>query len=162
SRDGLIDYGIAINQYNGGTQPADPGSVLVLKPHGSLSWGHCPLCGRLVSFLTSLPYSLTSAWIFDRCRGPDLEPVIVPPVLTRTAPWFLEPVWELTVSALRECDRLVFIGYSFPSQDVDVRVHLVRGLSQRSRPSPLNIEVVDLVTDNTSTEENRFKSILGG
>jgi NAD-dependent SIR2 family protein deacetylase len=163
ARQGLIDYGIAFNHYNGARQPADPGSLLVLKPHGSLSWGHCPLCGQLVSFLTSDTYSLTARWTCDTCSGAHLEPVLLPPVFTRTAqPWFLQQVWELAEAALRNCDRLVFIGYSFPSQDVDVRVHLIRGLSQRMRPGPLTIEVVDLLAGDAANDENRFKSILGG
>lgn len=163
-RAGSIDYGADFLNYGGPTHGVNPGSLLVLKPHGSLSWRYCPLCGQLTSFLTSRLSAVGERWACDLCAGHVLEPVLIPPSTARSShPWLLSSIWERIERAIRDSSQIVFVGYSFPSQDTDVRVHLLRGMAQRSNAPPV-IQVVNIAQPKPqqALERSRYLSLLGG
>jgi hypothetical protein len=167
--DGVIDYGIPCVRENGEPFAVDPGALIILKPHGSLSWGYCPLCSTVVADLT-LPFDFTKNRPCPVCPRVPLQFVLVPPVpFVQMWPWFLSALWDKVEQAIYQCDRLVFIGYSFPSQDVGVRVRLVRALARRKDrlgAVPLRVEVVTKEegarTGSGDEIRHRYLSLLGG
>jgi hypothetical protein len=142
---GMVDYRLACVTPQGERFPVDAGALCVLKPHGSLSWGLCLLCGCLVADVTR-PHRFTAGRRCPVCLQTELEFVLIPPVMSReSTPWFFAGLWNEVETTLRDSDHIVFIGYSFPPQDVHVRVHLLRALAQRdhrSRRAPLSVEIV--------------------
>lgn len=164
---GTIDYGIDTVDHLGHPTNVWSGALRILKPHGSLSWGHCPLCGLVVADLIR-PFQFAGDRHCPHCHHPMLSPVLVPPVLSGKRPAFLDVIWKQMEFLVRNCERVVFIGYSFPVQDVDVRVRLIRALSQRAlqRREPLRVDVVTRADPErpelAKLEERRYRAVLSG
>lgn len=144
-RPGLPDYGcdIATEAYR-----AAPRFGTLYKLHGSLNWLYCPGCnrldvgvsesGRMYKVLTELfqenwhrledRYSFAGA----ECRecGARVRPVMVTPSFLKD---YRNPhisrTWYEAERALRRADRVIFIGYSLPEDDLAVTYLLKRGLS---------------------------------
>jgi hypothetical protein len=57
-------------------------------------------------------------------------PVIIPPVYSKQAlRRRLQPVWQDARSAIEDCDRLVFFGYSLPQIDIEAEKLMERGVA---------------------------------
>ena len=77
-----LDYGTAVCGSDGKPLEPQPGAPLLLKPHGSLGWGFCPLCHRVVVDLET-PFH----FFHERpCPG-EHRPVLLRPVLVPPAPY---------------------------------------------------------------------------
>jgi hypothetical protein len=105
--------------------------IVVLKLHGSLNW--------LVKHGERFPYSVGAishheSWWSTRFSGPpsegflkavkyylDPEPIIVPPVLTKSElaehP-LLRVIWAKAYDYLAEATQVTFVGYSLPVTDI--------------------------------------------
>lgn len=141
--------------------PGGLGPALLLKLHGSVNWrtglGH------------PRPYAVDGImhhehW-FRRPGGGDAklddieqflekEPVMVPPVLTKTdlvEQPILRLTWSLAINVLRRAKRVVFIGYSLPLTDVAAGFLFREGL--RHLEPATAITVVDFARDDRDREE---------
>lgn len=71
-------------------------------------------------------------------------------------------LWYQAERALRQCDRIVFVGYSLPWDDVDVIYLLKRGLSHLSGKS---ITVVEWAAKPVPIEKHeagqRYRAVFG-
>lgn len=143
--------------------------MLLLKLHGSISWW--PRLGY------ANPFALDAivhhhGWE-DISRRPDrsdvvtrhleAEPVIVPPVLSKSdlvAQPVLRLVWGLAYERLSTADSVTFIGYSFPPTDAAARVLFEEALADLP---PTAIGVVNLETENAQidTLKSRYRDVLG-
>lgn len=91
------------------------------------------------------------------------EPVIVPPVLAKSAlvaQPVLRLIWTLAFDALATAERVTFVGYSFPPTDTAARVLFAEAL--RDLPPPA-IEVVGLESTPAAKEtlRLRYRRVLG-
>lgn len=144
----------------------------ILKLHGSLNWGFCGGCGEIYYFEKKKYDSLTLEEVEccnDFCKGWEekLEAVIVPPTLSKlakaepnTAQSQLVNVWNKAKKCLEGCEKLYFIGYSFPETDVQMRVFISNALRNNH-----NLKKVTIVSNqkhgNLRVEfEERYLSIL--
>jgi hypothetical protein len=162
----LIDYGGPFSTADGSPlQPAAPDVPLLLKPHGSVSWGYCHVC-RAVCVDLEAPFQVFG----DRpCPRPhrrtNLQPVLVPPAPHRSRqPHLLHGIWDRAEQELAACRRLVVIGYSLPPDDNHVRARLVRALARfgtRDEHERVEVVVVDRKTA-AATVRPRFQALLGG
>jgi hypothetical protein len=121
----------------------------LLKLHGSLNWMYCSTCQRLdLGASASMLYvrimgkllteegmaELESAYAdgnrpCPNCNTP-LEPLLIAPShLKDYRNPHISRVWYEAERVLRQCDRAIFIGYSLPSDDVEVVYLLKRSLS---------------------------------
>lgn len=159
---GTIDYGIALKGHDCRPYVANSDALLVLKPHGSLSWGECTVCGMLL--LETPPYRAVEALPCVSCGVGRIRTVLVPPTFRDTRrPWYLDAIWARVEEEIRESDRLIFVGYSLPPQDLDARIHLLRGFRQRRPDRKVEIEVVFREHgEGTGIERERYTSIFGG
>ncbi|MBL9000957.1 MAG: hypothetical protein JNK25_07460 [Phycisphaerae bacterium] len=117
----------------------------LFKLHGSLNLIYCPTCHRLDMGIGRSGYTYKIARnTFDapaldesferrretKCRdcGTPPRPVMITPTTMKD---YRNPhisrVWYQAQRALRDCNRLVFIGYSLPWDDTDVIYLLKRG-----------------------------------
>ena len=159
-----IDYGIECSDVHGAPIEPLPDATLVLKPHGSLSWNYCGVCSSVVVFLPRTSVMPRPESCPTCGSAAPLEPVVVPPTtLDWTEPPFLERVWTAVEQVLAGCEHAIFIGYSLPDQDLDVRFHLLRARARRTEP-PL-VTVVSRTpagSDAKADLGHRYESLLAG
>jgi len=119
------------------------------KLHGSLNWLACNNCGHYYinpwGSIAHQPFrrdvdSDNTCYCSDRVR---LRNVLVAPSLVRDIrdPNLLQ-IWKGAMEAIRTADKLIFIGYSLPAEDLAIKSIIMRGLYSRSKESPLRVDVV--------------------
>lgn len=161
------DYGVATKpedeQHLG---PVEGGGehVMLLKLHGSLNWLLCPTCNML--FFDR--YEKSAVHLPGRihripcpaCREPRV-PLIVPPTFFKVMScYFLQCIWRRAEESLKQADRIIFCGYSFPDADIHVKYLLKRAEMNRNG-SPPSIFIVNQHTGKTKQqrqqEVNRYE-----
>lgn len=152
--------------------------IVVLKLHGSINWGQCPQCEKLVAVAspTWRTGPLEKVMLFTgqqvslnvvsgalaqsecpSCRLRGLEPYMVPPTWSkRIEESALVPVWQAAATALKTARQLVVMGYSMPESDTFMRYLLATALKR----SP-QLERVVVVNPNVDgTLEQRYRSVF--
>jgi NAD-dependent SIR2 family protein deacetylase len=144
----LVDYGFADLVQRDSGEFTEKRTFRCYKVHGSLNWLYCTVCDDLR--VTYASDGVTR--LVDEPNGalcPTCEtlqtPVIVPPSYYKDmSNVYLAVVWNQTYRALRDADRIVFCGYSFPDADMHVECSplLCSGgeLRLAARTGPLNPE----------------------
>jgi hypothetical protein len=125
---------------------------LLLKLHGSLNWMYCPFCHRIdigwsrkfLNTSTVAPrvyrdpdtaldeqYGARASSTRSECKdcyGP-LQPILITPAYRKDyRNPHLARIWYEAQRKLRDADRVIFVGYSLPDDDVEVVYLLKRGL----------------------------------
>ena len=109
-------------------------ALKVIKPHGSLNWGICQTCRKIMcvfdsSRLLNCPYCENRNLKNDDnvkigCR---LEPILLSPTYEKkTKILALKSLNQQFYDNLIEADDLTFIGYSLPISDHDIRMVLIK------------------------------------
>lgn len=161
----------------------------LLKIHGSLNWMYCDKCKRLELFISegmrtakaldelyhTVPFDDAYSCQGTACRNPQCDGFINPILITPTYVKdyenpHVDNVWKQAEEKLKEADRVVFIGYSLPTDDVEVAMLLKRGLEHLDRKKITVVEYVhgdDAKPTNERTPltghptGNRFRSLFG-
>ena len=138
---GLPEYHCALA--NLAVTPPPPRYGTVLKLHGSLNWLFCRTCGRLelgatestrfLEVFNRIGQNLSKAFTPDGAPCPvcqhQLLPLLVAPShLKDYRNPHLSLVWHEAQRMLRQADKIVFVGYSLPDDDVEVAYLLKRSL----------------------------------
>jgi hypothetical protein len=163
----------------------------LLKIHGSLNWLYCPRCSRLDLFVSegmrtakalnelydSVPFNDAYSCRGTPCRnGPQCDGFVSPILITPTYVKdyenpHIKAVWTAAERAMGEADRAVIIGYSLPTDDVEVAMLLKRGLNHLDRNRITVIEYVEGDLDKSAAQRTtleqhptgqRFRSLFGG
>ncbi len=132
-------------------------NIKIMKLHGSLNWLVCSNCGRLFFKLDEkiAIYELLKQKKCPECEQKALRSLIVTPTLLKDLNnTHLKMVWHNALLDLMEAEKVVFVGYSFPIADFELRYLLKRGISKKAK-----IEVV-LRSDNKEVFE-RFQQFFG-
>ncbi len=156
----------------------------ILKLHGSLNWGFCDKCGKIYYFNKKIHDNLdTGEGIVckdEKCGG-KLTHIIVPPKLSKLikpkpeqnnsepntestsskSPYFqLRSIWSKASECLKNCEKVYFIGYSFPETDVQMKTFISNALRENSKLNKVII-VSSQKHGNSRVEfEERYLSIL--
>jgi hypothetical protein len=162
----------------------------LLKIHGSLNWLYCERCKRLDLFVSegmrtakaldelyhSVPFNDAYSCRGTPCRnrprcGGYVSPVLITPTYVKDYDNpHVERVWEEAERAMKEADRAVIIGYSLPTDDVEVAMLFKRGLDHLPRHRITVVEFVDgdihkSAKSRTPLEQHptgqRFRSLFG-
>lgn len=178
----LPDYGCAISTA-GYKESQKTGKLL--KLHGSMHWLYCPTCDRLELGvdrelrlrkigLSQLRHLSAAKDFVPSLEGrtlgcPDCNSglravMITPTSLKDYRNPHIARLWFEAERALREADRIVFIGYSMPWDDIDVIYMLKRGILGRERAP--RITVVERAASPTTpiTEHEagqRYRALFG-
>ena len=178
---GVIDYCCYVNAYNTDA-PVPPGLLArglgmynfkLLKLHGSMNWLQCRRCQRLfVAFFEKIAaHEFLSKPRCNFCMrnhhhthehmggAPLHSQLIMPTFLKDLNNVQLKLIWQNAGIELSEADRVVFLGYSFPEADFELRQLLVRFVRQDAK-----IEVVlkQQPKDGCmSAEEARYRAFFG-
>jgi len=155
-----------------------PGSLKVLKLHGSLNWFRCGGCKRIApitmemlkkqSMFSKLRAISESQFILPigpyvsqlyHCQGKQgvLDgPVVVPPTSNKLNHHSeLQSVWAAAAAALSEAENVLVFGYSLPLSDHFFRYLYALGSVGDARPKRF------WVFDPDPTVEERFRDLLG-
>jgi hypothetical protein len=151
------------------TTPRAGQGVVLAKPHGSTSWSLGP--GRLVRWLRDdgSPFDESLTWADVDCGR---EPLVLGAVPIKSElmheiqefcgmPAVFDAVvtqWRTTVEAIRDAEVAVFVGYSFPADDLYGRFLIQEGL--RLRVKPLDVEFFE-VEDKTKERSAEIERVFG-
>lgn len=178
SEDAVVDYCCYISSLDKNDKTVKPGlevlgrggfNVKLLKIHGSLNWLQCPRCMRLyVGF--DKKHAMYNFENTQSCRHCDnnfpeetgrhkLYSNLIMPTFIKdfTNPQY-KIIWQNAGIEISEADKLVFIGYSLPNADFEMR----QLLSRMTRKNA-HVEVVDYCKDNKQIHdrENHWKKFFG-
>lgn len=182
AHNGVVDYCCYINSLEN-DETITPGllalgrgkyNVKLLKMHGSMNWLHCPKCQRLfVAFYEKIAeYGIYRNKTCKYCPSNFPESressailksnLIMPTFLKDLNNFQIKLIWQNAGVELSESSKVVFIGYSLPQADYELRQLLSRMI-----PHHAIIEVVmqDAATSkiSKSNEEilKRYKDFFG-
>lgn len=174
----VVDYCCYISSYWENDESVKPGleilgqggfNVKLLKLHGSLNWLQCPRCLRVyVDFHNKIAIGQYTAPV--NCRHCDKHfgqhdshklssNLIMPTFLKNLSNPQYKLIWQNAGIELSEAERIVFIGYSLPQADFEMR----QLLSRMVRPTT-KIEVVDYGEETLPRiidTMNRYKVFFG-
>jgi len=151
-------------------------NVKLLKLHGSMNWLNCKRCQRLfVTFFKKIaineyvnrPICRICEHNFHNEKTSDggstlSSQLIMPTFLKDLNNVQLKLIWQNAGIEISEASKIIFMGYSFPTADFELRQLLARNVRHSA-----NIEVVlcsldKPISDNyVNSSENRFKSFFG-
>lgn len=164
----------------------------LLKIHGSLNWLFCEKCKRLEIFVSEGLNGLRTAKALDElyhsvpfgdayscrgtpCRNPQCDGFISPILITPTYHKDYEnphvkKVWDEAEQAMKKADRALIIGYSLPTDDVEIALLFKRGLDHLPRNQITVVEYVHGDAEKAPSERTplerhptgqRFRSLFG-
>lgn len=172
-----LDYGIDFVNYqfpNDWHRPNMERSIKLLKVHGSLNWLYCPVCKKMV--LTPGEKGATKLFYISKIRSRKLSyccrlcegnyvPVLIPPTYFKElSNPFLIQIWNMAEEELKECEKIIFCGYSMPDADIHIKYLIKRGLINRNIDKPEVIIINNRNGKNPYEIENeiiRYKRIFG-
>lgn len=158
--DGLINYG-GIKPYNDKKSIRNPMEGCILKLHGSLNWGYCQPCDEIFYFDETIDFLNLNDVECRKCKS-KLQRILIPPTISKLAkaPSKLVSIWRKAHIYLTYCEKLYFIGYSFPETDIQMKMFLSGELKDNT-----NLKEITVVTNKKHGKskvdfEERFLSIL--
>lgn len=158
--DGVVDYCCYISSQGESDKTITPGleklgqggfNVKLLKLHGSLNWLQCPRCARLYAnffekeAMRSFDFS-TSCRHCDKNFPEEMgrhrltQNLIMPTYLKNLSNPQYRIIWQNAGIEISEAEKIVFIGYSLPQADFEMRQLLSRMTRKNAK-----IHVVDFL-----------------
>jgi len=152
------------------------GGIKYIKLHGSLNWGRCSSCNKIVPWLLQdffgnfhwniygddtkeVSFHLASLFKeFKHCdkKGVVLEPIIVPPTWNKGQHHEeLREVWKAGAAELSNAENIFIIGYSLPETDQFFRNLFALGTIGRAR-----IRQIKVFDPNAAVHE-KFRTLFG-
>lgn len=138
------------------------GTLKIMKLHGSINWLYCPNCGRL--FIDR--FNNIGVEYKKRCRYCTNvqtpreiileEMIITPTILKEFQNHHLRLTWQHAFMELSRADAVVFIGYSFPLADYELRY-----LFKKALPKDVKLSAVLHHADETNGTKERYGNFFG-
>jgi NAD-dependent SIR2 family protein deacetylase len=161
-------------------------SLPILKLHGSSNWCYCDNCRRLFQFPLEEGKGAYKSWLFleprDTAALPNAKDVLQNLDLLTEAPecpycqvrlsarvatfsfdkalgfYQFQGVWEEALRKLRTAKRWIFIGYSIPEADFELR-HLFKTAQLAGQVS--RRMTIEVVLQNDSAAASRYRKFFG-
>ena len=141
-------------------------ALAVLKPHGSLNWGICPVCDHIEYRLDRVQALLPEGLNCGYCRRPVRQGVVITPTLLKAYNSAeLKMIWPLAGRAVQQSTKLVFIGYSLPAADVPFLQLLQRALNARlpqQAPPAVHFITAAATEERRAAFRQRVERVLDG
>ena len=130
----------------------------LFKIHGSVNWMYCSQCHHLdIGWSSKRAVPSRIGTLFYRVEEQYAQKINCPECATRLRPILITPthrkdyrnphlarIWYDAERALQRANRVIFVGYSLPDDDVDVIYLFKRGLGARN-PNPLLPQQITVV-----------------
>lgn len=148
-------------------------NINILKLHGSINWFKCNRCGNYhVAQDTKI-----AKYLFDDARQEEceickakanekqilLQPEIITPTMLKTLNnKIFREIWAEAASSLDSADKIIFIGYSLPLADFEVRYLLKKHISNTTKIEVVLAKNDCPIDDNdiSSKPEGRYKTLF--
>ncbi len=145
------------------TWPRKGKSIYLLKPHGSLNWLYCPNCNTIK--ITKKEKGVLQIWTEHVTCDKDQSlqtSLLIPPTWHKIYenPHLLR-IWQKTKEVLAEADKAIFVGYSLPESDTELKYLFKKFLYRFKVKSKPEITLVTKKSENTKKTELRFKRTFG-
>ena len=135
-------------------------NIKILKMHGSLAWLECPRCGRIFTdYESEIAYEEFSGTRCNDCKDsnnkkrPKLRNLILTPTFMKSFNnLYIKNIWHNAYIDISEADHIVFIGYSLPDADFEMRCLLKKSIKDYA-----SIEVVLSKEDNPKYYEKKLR-----
>lgn len=177
---GVVDYCCHISSYNKEDSTVKPGleqlgrggfNVKLLKLHGSLNWVQCPRCLRLyVDFYNKISvecyknskYCRHCCDNFGHHNSQRLISNLVMPTFLKdlTNPQY-KIIWQNAGIELSEANHIVFIGYSLPYADFEMRQLLSRMTRENACITVVSYSNDPKVDMEAAMLKKRYRSFFG-
>jgi hypothetical protein len=154
----------------------------LFKIHGSVNWMYCSQCHHLEigwSSKRGAP-SRIGSYFYYSLDDQYAKKVFCPECTTRLRPILITPtqrkdyrnphlsrIWYEAERALQRANRVIFVGYSLPDDDIEVIYLLKRGLGAMN-PSPLSASMITVVEKdagnrgvNVHPVGQRYRALFG-
>jgi hypothetical protein len=187
--DVALDYSLQFHRLGpdyclGSGAPRENNGIPLLKLHGSVNWGKCQQCGKVVPFEIKDYFGpgpqyaklASNVYTFDiterlsmqsHCDKPiSAEPVLIPPTWNKATSHTLFPeVWVRAGQELRDAQSVYVIGYSLPASDEFFHYLFAVGAAGRSLLD--RFVVIDPAAQSTigskaSWAQQRIEYFMGG
>ena len=128
-------------------------NLKLLKPHGSVNWSICPSCNSLFIKFDNTPDTINTK-ICRICKDNlgfqhFLRPLLISPTFVKDLDnVHLKFIWWNAGFELIEATHIVFIGYSLPLSDYELRYLFTRSINKAK------IKVILFSEDPKSPDEN--------
>ena len=138
----------------------DTGASL-LKLHGSFNWLYCPRCDELdisVAQKGALECMSSKVYCYNNQSCTELyQPLIISPTFLKNYKnRIIREVWSLAEQAVANAQEIIFIGYSMPVDDYEIKSMLLRGIARNKNKEKPAITVVDKCPkDDIEKQENK-------
>jgi NAD-dependent SIR2 family protein deacetylase len=156
-------------------------NVKLLKIHGSMNWLNCPKCQRLyVAFYDKIAESgiykdkncnhCNTNFRENRTNSTALRSNLIMPTFLKDLNNFqIKLIWQNAGVELSEADKVVFMGYSLPQADYELRQLLSRMIPHNSKIEVVMRDEKDeetgkIVIERTIENDeilNRYKTFFG-
>lgn len=178
---GVVDYCCYVSSYDKNDETVKPGleilgkggyNVKLLKLHGSLNWLQCPRCHRIyVKFNEKIamnhfstiekPSCIHCDKNFGKFKSHNLNSnLIMPTYLKDLSNPQYKIIWQNAGIELSEAKKIVFIGYSLPQADFEMRQLLSRMIDTKTEIEVVNWKNPDK-PDIYQNLINGFKQFFG-
>lgn len=133
-------------------------NIKVLKPHGSINWLYCPNCGRL--FIDRKEnIGIQDEVLCPYCSNENskitLETMIITPTMLKELNnLHLKYIWQNAFIEFQEAKRIVFIGYSFPIADYELRYLFKRAIQNDAK-------IIVVLKNSRKEVADRYKNFFG-
>jgi len=160
------------------------GGLPLFKLHGSGNWGYCDLCQNLLTPTLDMgKVAVHFHWLLEpydfrlfkggssiaRELNPEFRNCIACPgrIAARVATFsyrkhlhvpFFESIWDEARNDMRLANRWLFVGYSMPEADIEIR-HLLK-TAQLARRTPRSL-LVDVVLKGDGGIQDRYARFFG-
>jgi NAD-dependent SIR2 family protein deacetylase len=139
-------------------------NIKLLKLHGSINWLSCPYCGRVfVDYRQDIAmYEMYTECYCPLCyneferdmNSPQLHSMLITPTFLKDLNnLHIKNIWHNALIDLTEATKVVFIGYSFPDADFEMRCLLKKALKPETE--------IDVVLHSTD-DPKYYEEILSG
>jgi NAD-dependent SIR2 family protein deacetylase len=115
------------------------------KLHGSLNWLRCDMCEHMyLNYKWDIYKRVLDKKVLDKnschCGHGKLSLMLVTPSYIRDVrePNLLS-IWQNALELLRTSDEWVFVGYSLPSDDINIRSMIMRATQGRDTPPKVTV-----------------------
>jgi hypothetical protein len=165
-------------------------NIKFIKLHGSINWLGCPYCGRLyVDFIDDIALNeLLPNCFCPICKNniviensPQLYSILITPTFLKDLNnLHLKNIWHNALINLIEAEKIIFIGYSFPDADFEMRCLLKKAVQpnthieivlhhfdnpeyyiSRLEKYNLNTNEKNIIIDRLNLPEKRYKAFFG-
>lgn len=152
-------------------RPKSPFGKKLIKIHGSINWFRCLECGTL----NIIEKSDIAKYLFDdnikehciKCKKHAnekqllLKPEIITPTMFKSVDGQLyRNLWKTAANELREATKIIFIGYSLPIADFELRYLLKKQISPNAKIDVVLIENDKPQNNSSNIIADRYTSLF--